>query len=319
MPSLDHALELKRAGALDAAVIALEEFLSQAPDHAVALAHLGDVQLRRGRGDQAAAALDRAEAAGGMTAFTARIRGELFAKAHRWADAATAYQNAVALGDRGTWSLVQLARCRLRLKDIEGARGAAATAAERAPEDAEPLVMLGDIAAHEQRLDEAERLYEQAVERDRGNEWAYAKLVEARLVQMEPDKREREIKVLLKTTGGSNKHLFAVLARLRTDQGDPAGAATTWGDRASRTGDSYARKQQGFALSKAGKLDEAAAVLGPCLLADPDDMYVFRSYVSVQRRRGALEELRRTLEDALPKANSRRGLYFGELRRLPAP
>ena len=65
------------------------------------------------------------------------------------------------------------------------------------------------------------------------------------------------------------------------------------------------------------RLAEAAAVLGPCLLAEPEDQYVFSSYVSIQRERGALDELRATLEAALPRAGRRQGAYFGAIRKLP--
>jgi hypothetical protein len=76
---------------------------------------------------------------------------------------------------------------------------------------------------------------------------------------------------------------------------------------------------QGFALRKAGRLDEAASILGACLVETPDDLILFRTYVGLQRSRGAIEELRQTLEQALPGAGSRRGAFFGELRKLPAP
>jgi predicted Zn-dependent protease len=75
--ALGEALELKRSGQLDAAVIALEGVLAVSPSHPLALAHLAEVQLKRGRPQEAAAALDRAESAGGTTAFSARLRGDL--------------------------------------------------------------------------------------------------------------------------------------------------------------------------------------------------------------------------------------------------
>lgn len=273
--------------------------------------------MRRDRLADAGAALDRAEAVAGVTARTARLRGDLHYKARRWADAARSYHDADALGDAGTWSLQRLAQCRLHLGDLEGARGAASRAAEREPESAQPWVALGDVAASEGHLDEAETMYARAHEREPGNQWAYAKLVETRVLKLPPEDQAREVQVLLKTTGRDNKHLVGVLAKLRSDHGDNDAAAQAWGRRA-RDGDLYARKQEGFQLRKAGKLDEAAAVLGPCLLADPDDRYVFSSYVSLQRQRGALDELRRTLEAALPRAVTRQGAYFGALRKLPA-
>src|SRR5881397_1959748 len=119
--ALQRALQLKRAGSLEEAVITLAGLLSGAPAHAVALAHLVDAQLRRGRLEEAASALERAGAAAGTTTFTARLRGDLCSRTGRWKEAARAYQDADALGDRGTWSLVQLARCRLRLGDLDGA------------------------------------------------------------------------------------------------------------------------------------------------------------------------------------------------------
>lgn len=314
--SLDDALRLKRAGDLDAAVIALEGVLGRAPRDPVVLAHLAEVQLKRGRLEEAAGALERAEAVAGTTRFTAKVRGDLGYRAGRWKDAARSYQDAAALGDESSWLLVQLARCRLRSGDLDGARGTAAQAAERDAGSAAPWVVLGDIALREQRLDDAETMYARAHERAPDDHWAYSKLVEARLLRLPPERREREIQVLLRTTGRDNKHLVGVLAKLRGEQGDQEEAARTWGQRA-RTGDLYARKQEGFALRKAGKLDEAAAVLSTCLAADPEDRYVFSSYVSLQRQREAWEELRVTLEEALPRAGSRRGAFYGALRKLP--
>ena len=311
-------LHLKRAGDLDAAVIALEGILGAQP-HPAALAQLADVQLRRGRFEEAAAALDRAEADAGTTAFTARLRGDLAYREGRFADAARCYQDAGALGDRGTWTLVQLGRARLRLGDLPGARGAAAQAVERDDAAGPAWTLLGDIERREDRLDEAEAMYARAIERSPDDRWAYARLVEVRLLRLPPERRAKEAAVLHKTAGADNPHLTAVLARLRSEAGDEAAAAATWQDRAERTGDRYARKMQGFALRRAGRLDEAAAVLGSCLLEDPHDLVLFRTYVHLQHRRGALDELRRTLEALLPHAGSRRGAVYGELRKLPAP
>lgn len=315
---LDDALRHRRAGNLDAAVIALESVLGRSPGHGLALAHLAEVQLKRNRLEEAAGALERAESATGTTRFTAGVHADLCYKQGRWHDAARHYQDAVALGDRSSWPLVRLGQCRLRVGDLDGARGAAQQAAEREPDTAAPWVLLGDIAGKDQRPDDAEAMYERAHERDPANQWAYARLVEARLLRLPPERREREVQVLLKTTGRDNRHLVGVLARLRSQQGNQDQAAEAWGERAV-TGDLFARKQEGFALRKAGRLEEAAAVLGACLAADPEDRYVFSSYVSLQKERGAFDELRHALEEALPRAGSRRGAYYGALRKLPPP
>lgn len=293
-PDLDEALRLKRAGDLDAALIALEGVLGRSPSNPVALANLADVQLKRGRPQEAALALDRAEAATGTTALTARFRGDLHYQARRWAEAARSYADADALGDRGAWSLVQLARCRLRVGDPEGARGAASRAVERDPTSASAWVVLGDIAVREERLDDAEAMYRRAHEHAPADQWAYAKLVEARLLRLPAERRDREIQVLLHSTGQDNRHLLGVLARLRSQEGDDEAAARTWEER-------------------------AAAVLGPCLVDQPEDLVLFRTYVGLQRKRGALDELRSTLEQALPRAGGRKGAFFGELRKLPSP
>jgi predicted Zn-dependent protease len=168
-------------------------------------------------------------------------------------------------------------------------------------------------------LSDAEAMYQRAHERAPEDQWAYAKLIEVRLLQLPAEERAKQVNVLLKTTGKDNRHLLGVLARLRSRDGDDEAAAKTWEERARRTGDPYARKMQGFALRKAGRLDEAAAILADCLVEAPDDLILFRTYVGMQRSRGAFEELRQGLERALPGAGSRRGAYFGELRKLPAP
>ena len=311
-------LRLKRAGELDEALITLEGVLAAHPAHPAAWAQRADIQLRRGRTEEAEEALDRAESEAGTTAFTARLRGDLAYRTGRFAQAARAYQDADALGDRGTWTLVQLGRARLRLGDVQGARSAAARAVERDDGASAAWVLLGDLERREGRLEEAEAMYERAHDRAPGDQWAYAKLVEARLLRLPPDRRAREVAVLRKSGAADNRHLVAVLARLRSEEGDEAAAAEVWAERAERTGDLYGRKMHGFALRRAGRLDEAAAVLGQCLRDDPQDLVLFRTYVHLQHRRQALEELRQTLESILPRAGSRRGAVYGELRKLPA-
>ena len=311
-------MRLKREGHLDGAIIAIEAVLGRHSSHPPALAQLADIQLRRGRLEEAAEALDRAEAEGGTVSYTARLRGDLAYRRRQWADAARSYQDADILGDRFAWTLVQLGRARLRLGDVDGARGAAARAVERDGSSAPAWVLLGDVERRQGQLEEAEARYATAHERAPADQWAYAKLVEVRLLRLPPQRREREIAVLLKTGGRENPHLAGVLARLRSEQGDDEQAAEVWRDRARSHGDFYARKMHGFALRRAGRLDEAASVLGQCVLEDPNDLVLFRTYLHLQRKREKLDELRRTLEDLLPLAGSRRGAVYGELRKLPA-
>ncbi|MDA8072348.1 MAG: tetratricopeptide repeat protein [Actinomycetota bacterium] len=315
-PDLDTVLRLKRAGDLDGAVIALESALGSHA-HPAALVQLADIQLHRGRFDEAEEALERAEAEAGTTAATARLRAELAYRTGRFADAARCYEQAAALGDQSSWTLVQLGRSRLRLGDLRGARSAAARAIER-DDAASAWALLGDVERRQGHLEEAETMYANAHQRAPADQWAHAKLVEVRLLRLPPERRAKEMAVLRKTAAADNSHLTAVLARLRSEEGDHVAAASAWGERAERTGDLYARKMRGFALRRAGQLPEAAAVLGACLLDDPHDLVLFRTYVHLQRKRGALDELRRTLEGLLPYAGSRRGAVYGELRKLPA-
>jgi tetratricopeptide (TPR) repeat protein len=314
---LGEAVGLERAGELEAAVIALEGLLARRPGHPLALAHLAQVQLRRGRRAEAAQCLDRAEAAAGTTALTARLRGDLLYKARRFAESAKCYQDADALGDRGTWSLVQLARCRLRLRDIEGARGAASKAVEREPGEAGGWIVLGDVATREGRAADAEEMYSRAHEAAPHDGFAYAKLVEARVLALPPEERAREVEVLLKTTARGNTHVQGLLAKLAGDRGDLDQAADSWAKAVAAKGDAYSRQRLGFSLQKAGRIDEAAGVLARCLAEDPTDVVVFRNYVNLQRKRGALDELRCTLEELLPSAGARAGAFHGELRKLP--
>ncbi|HET7487985.1 MAG TPA: tetratricopeptide repeat protein [Acidimicrobiales bacterium] len=314
---LDAALERKRSGDLDGALIALESFLAGNPSHSPALAHLADVQVRRGRRAEAADALDRAEAVAGTTAFTARVRGDLLAGQERWEEAARSYADAVALGEKGWWAPVRLASCRLSAGDVEGAKGAALRAVEAHPAASGGWIVLGDVATREGDLDGAEAMYQRAHDEAPGDQWAYAKLVEARLAKLPPDRREREVKVLLKTAGRDNRYLLGVLARLRREAGDDEAAAEVWGE-AARTGAPSARRQHGYALRRAGKLDEAAAVLGACLVEQPDDVILFKTYVGLQQKRGDHAGLRSTLEAALPRAGAgRKGAFHAALKKIP--
>jgi len=312
---LEEAFQLMRAGRLDEAVIALEEILGRSPSNALALAYLAEVQVRRRRMAEAAGALDRAEAAAGTTAFTARVRGDLRYRESRWREAAASYREATVLGDRGIWSLVQLARCHLRLGELDAARGAAAQAAERDERASSPWVLLGEVALREGR-DDAVEFLERAHERAPDDEYAYAKLIEARLLRLSPGEREREVEILLRSRGKGNRHLLGVLARLRSEEGDERRAADTWRARREQHGDPFARKMEAYALRRAGELEQAAALLRSCLLEDPEDLILFRTYVHLQRSRGALDELRATLEQLIPLAGTRRGAVFGELRKL---
>ncbi|HEY3586844.1 MAG TPA: hypothetical protein VGK85_06820, partial [Myxococcaceae bacterium] len=257
-------------------------------------------------------------AAAGTTAFTARVRGDLRYRERRWQEAAASYRDAAVLGDRGIWPLVQLARCHLRLGDLDAARGAAAQAAERDEHASAPWILLGEIALREGRPDAVD-LFQRAHERAPDDGYAYAKLIEARLLQLPAGEREREVEILLRSRGTQdqgNRHLLAVLARLRSEGGDEHRAADTWRARREQHSDPYARKMEAYALRRAGELEQAAVLLRACLLEDPEDLILFRTYVHLQHSRGALDELRTTLEQLIPVAGSRRGAVYGELRKL---
>jgi len=206
----------------------------------------------------------------------------------------------------------------MRVGDTDGALGAAARAVERDGAASPAWVLLGDVARRQENLEHAETMYAKAHEVAPGDQWAYAKLVETRLLALPEGRRASQVEVLLKSSGRDNRHLLGVLARLRSERGDEEQAATVWAKAAHQHGDRFARKMQGFALRRAGKLDEAAAVLGSCVLEDPHDLVLFRTYVHLQRSRGALDELRGTLEELIPRAGSRRGAVYGELKKLPA-
>lgn len=313
---LTQARSLQRAGRLEEAVIVLESLLAAEPGNAVALIQLADCQIRRHHPEEALQELDRAEEAAGVTARTARLRGDALYRLDRARDAARAYDEADALGDRGTWVLLQLARCRLRLRDLEGARGAAARAVERQPTEARAWTVLGDVAARAGQHGEAELHYRRAHELRPEDQHAYARLIEARLEQLDPQDRCRELDVLLRSGGSGNRHLVAVLARMRRQLGDEPGAVLAWRQSRRSPEDLYARKQEAYALRRAHRLDEAAAALRDCLLEDPHDIVLFRTYVGMQRRREALDELRQTLQDLLPLAGRRKGPVYGELRKL---
>jgi tetratricopeptide (TPR) repeat protein len=318
---LGAALELKRAGRLDEAVIALEAVLARSAAGGgidpVALIHLAEVQLRRRRSSEAAEALDRAEAIVGVSAFSARVRGDLHYREKRFAEAARAYREASALGERGTWALVQLGRCCLRTGDLEGARGAAGRAVERDEGAAGAWLILGEAALRQEQLDDALALFERAHRCAPDDDFTYAKLIEARLARLAPEERAREVEVLVRSQGRENRHLLGVLARVRSDGGDPGRAAEVWRERRERhPGDLYAREMEAYALRKAGQLDRAAGLFRACLMDDPENLILFRTYVHLQRQRGALDELRESLEQLIPVAGSRRGAVYGELRKL---
>ena len=296
--------------------MALEGILARVPEDDEALVHLAQCQLRRGRAAAAIDALDRAERRTGTTRFTAQLRGDVLYKLRRYADAARCYRDASALGHAGSWPLARLARCLMHLDDLDGARQAATIAVERDPAATDGWVVRGEVALAMDEPDEAEVMLARAHEQDPKNGYAYAKLVEARLLALPPESRDRELRVLLKSTGSGNRHLLQVLARLQGRMGDADAAAGTW--RRSRQGsdDDFALKMEAYALRKAGKLADAAAAMRQSLLDDPQDVILFRTYVRLQHEREALDELRRTLEELLPTAGSRRGAVYGELRKL---
>jgi cytochrome c-type biogenesis protein CcmH/NrfG len=163
---------------------------------------------------------------------------------------------------------------------MEGARGAASKAVERGPKDTGGWVVLGDVATREGRAADAEQMYLRAHEAAPHDGFAYAKLVEARVLALPPEARSREVEVLLKTTARGNTHLQRLLAKLASDHGDLDEAVERWAKALAAKGDAFSRSKYGFALQKAGRLDEAAGVLARCLADDPADVVVFRNYVT---------------------------------------
>jgi tetratricopeptide (TPR) repeat protein len=318
---LERAFSLAQERRYDEAVILLESVLQAEPVNSAALTQLAFCQLRRRQPRLALLELDKAESVDGVTARTARMRADALSSLRRYREARAAYREADALGDRTSWNLVQLARCCLRLNDLEGARGAAARAVERGPEDAAAWVVLGDVAARADDAAQAESAYLRATELKPGDGYAYARLIECRLLQLEPLDRKREVELLLKSTGGDNPHLLQLLARLQSELGDAAAAAAAWRKsrrRVGRSGSAYALRMEGFALKRAGSLPEAAAVLRESLMMEPENVIAFQGYVRLQQERGAFGELRETLQELLPIAGTRRGAIHGELRKLPS-
>jgi tetratricopeptide (TPR) repeat protein len=313
---LARAQALKRERRYDEAVILLERLLVDEPRNGLALAHLAHCQLLRGRPGRALAELERAASVSGTTSFVARLRGEALYRLSRHREAAQAFEDAVALGDEGTWSLVWLARALDRVGDVEGARQAASRAAEREPESGQGWLMLGEIALRQGEVDQAEALLAKAHEREPENQYLYARLIEARLLQVPVDRRAAEVEVLLKSSGRGNRHLLQVLARVKSQLGDDGAAAQVWRRSQDARPDPYARKMEGYALKKAGDLEGAARVLREYLLENPGDVVAFRTYVRLQWQREAKEELEQTLQELLPVAGERRGAVYGELRKL---
>src|SRR5579875_887127 len=302
---------------LERAVIAFEGLLARQPDNALALARLAEVHVRRKRLAEASACLERAESLAGATALTSRLRGDIAYQQRRYADAARAYRDAVALGDEGTWSLVGLARSYAHAGDASAAKGAAAQAAERAPSEPGGWLVLGEIALAERRFKEAEEFLARAQQVAPADKYCYAKLVEARVGELAPDAQVREVQMLLKTVAKGNVHLQRLLAKLQKAMGRPEDAAETLSRAVAMSGDLRSRKDYALTLKRAGRLDEAARALAQCLADDPEDQVVFTNYVKLQKSRGALGELRATLEGLLPAAGKRYGAYLGELKKIP--
>ena len=214
-------------------------------------------------------ALERAEAVAGTTAFTARIPGDLRYRERRWREAARCYADADVLGDRGTWSLVQLARCHLRLDELEAARGLrrerwSGTRPTRPPWSSWARWRCATAVRTTPSTTSSGPTSART-----GRRVAYAKLIEARVLRLAPEDREREVEVLLRSHDQGNRHLLGVLARLRTQGGDDRQAAETWGARRKLHGDPYARKMEAYALRKAGDLEQAAVLFRPAFSRTP--------------------------------------------------
>ncbi|MGH2719948.1 MAG: tetratricopeptide repeat protein [Actinomycetota bacterium] len=311
----DEVIRLKRASRWAEAVVLLESILAASPADAQALTQLADVHVRERRFREAEAVLDQAEVLAGTTADSAAIRGNLRYGQDRMKDAVAAYREAAGLSDRATWPLLQLARIHLRQGALDAARGAAMQAAERDPKSGSPWLLLAQVAQKEGRPDAVE-LLEKAHELSPADHFIYARLIEAKLAGLPPEEQEREVEVLLRTGGGDNEYLVGVLAKLRKEAGNDRGAAAVWRSAREQKGSAHARKMEAYALRRAGSFEEAAALFRTCLLEEPEDMVLMRTYVSMQTKRGATDQLRETLEQMLPVAGSRRGAVYGELKKL---
>jgi tetratricopeptide (TPR) repeat protein len=306
----------RRATTPEERVIALESLLVREPDNVDALLMLARTQLRREKGDAALAALDRAEAIAGVNATTALLHARAQQRLGRFRDAAEAYAEALALGEESAWGLVQLGRCRIRLGELDAAREAGRRAVERAPDAASGWLLLGDVALKQGEVDLAESHMAAAHQCEPDNRYAYARLMEVRLLRLPPEKRLRELEVVVQSAGGRNPHLLNAMARVRSRLGDEQAAPGIWRQSQAERPNPFARKMEAYALKKAGRLEAAARLMKACLLEDPRDVVLFTNYVRLQRARSAIAELERTLLELLPIAGDRRGAVFGELRKV---
>ena len=235
----------------------------------------------------AADALERAEAVAGTTASTARIRGDLRYRERRWREAARCYADAECWGTGA----------RGRSCSSHGAtsawtrwrrRGGCVPSGERNEADASALVVLGEVALRDGREDDAVHHFERAHERGTRRR--------VRLRQADrgpgPAAAPRIASARSRSCSGATTRATATCSecwpgcaprRRRPAGGRDLGRPAQAPRRPLRPQDGGLRPAQG------GRPGAGGRPVPRLPLEDPEDLILFRTFVHLQRSRGALE------------------------------
>jgi predicted O-linked N-acetylglucosamine transferase (SPINDLY family) len=314
---LRYGLLHHRGGRLDAAERTYRSVLAEDPQSADALHLLGQVLLRRERGEEAEALVRRAVDASPATALYHNTLGEILRRRGDAAGAEAAYAEALALDAdyAEAWSN------RGALARAEGRLDAAAAELRRA------VALRPDFAAAHNNLG--------AVLLDQGEPAAAAECFRAALASA-PELAEAhgnlgnalsrlgETRAALESFARAlaldpgNADIEANRAAARADAGDLAGAIEGY-RRAVDLGPDTARFHHGLgvALYRAGRFAEAIDAFHATLAREPDHLDALTNLGNGLVRKGAVEEGIAALERALALDSGCDRAYFSLLAAMP--
>lgn len=307
---VSHLRELVRSRALDEAAREAESAVSDYPESAELLAAFADIHRRRKKLDEAKALLERARAIDPFHETVVAVAADLAYDEGDFKEAAARYQHLV---DRRATSYYysRLVMSTNRLGEPEAAAAMGRQALERFPRD--PWILRGLAAAEAKsgRRQDAVAAYEELLEIDPKDRFAYKELMRLKTEEASPEEAAAALKGLMRTgSRASNPHLKTLTAERLRKAGKLEDAAAEYEAALElQPANTYVLSQLGFTYKKLGREEEALEALSKAFLGKPSDPYVRKSLESLLRKRHEMGHYLVLIDEAIKRHPSLKSLY----------
>lgn len=299
--ALATGLGAYRVGDYDVARKYLSRLLELQPDHAMALAALGGIELNDGHSDKAVELLEHSVRIDDTRAENYRMLGLAYVALGKNKEAHAAYERAATLNPTDFRTLVLIGGLYLKENQIDQAKQYYETAIQIAPDNARTHLALGILYHTIKKPDKAIEIFKRAVALD-------PKLAEARVqlasALFDTGQHEKAIDYLLESAKAlpDNPLLHQRLALLYTRTKDYPHALEQFQITARLLPDS-ARAQRNLALSLVAnqRYDEAIATVRKAIAMEPDDLPTYAQLALACELAGQFEQAAKAYEQVLER------------------